>query len=116
MSGARRQQSSAPNAAAAEPIALCFSGGKDSVLALREVQREQSYCVVELLTTVTLEYGRVSMHGVRRALVREQASALGIRLMEVGVPPNSSNVAYEREMGRVFGRLRRQGIKRRQVG
>ena len=36
-----------------EPIALCFSGGKDSAIALHEIQRRGEYSVVELITTVT---------------------------------------------------------------
>lgn len=49
-----------------ESIAMCFSGGKDSALALSEIVRARTYSVDVLLTTVTGEYDRVSMHGVRR--------------------------------------------------
>ena len=94
-----------------EPIAMCFSGGKDSALALREIRRQGKHTVVELITTVTAEYDRVSMHGVRRVLVRQQAEASGVSLTEVAVPPSSSNAVYEREMGRVFSRLRARGIR-----
>ena len=94
-----------------EQIAMCFSGGKDSALALREIQQQGAYDVVALLTTVANEYDRVSMHGVRRALLREQAASIGIPLMEVAVPPRSSNDIYEREMGKAFVRLREQQIR-----
>ena len=78
-----------------QPVAMCFSGGgKDSALALREIQQQQILTVTELLTTVTDVYDRVSMHGVRRTLLREQAASLGVRLTEVTVPPNASNAAY----------------------
>jgi uncharacterized protein (TIGR00290 family) len=107
-----RQQSTATNPARPERIAMCFSGGKDSVLALWDIQRAHSYSVAELLTTVTAEYDRVSMHGVRRTLLREQASALGIPLTEVTVPPNSTNAVYERQMGQAFARLHQEGIRR----
>lgn len=90
-----------------EPIALCFSGGKDSAMALQEIRRRGEYRVAELVTTVTDAYDRVSMHGVRRALLRRQAESLGLPLVEVVVPPESSNTAYEREMGKAFSsRLR----------
>ena len=94
-----------------ESIVMCFSGGKDSALALHNIQRQGAYDIVMLLTTVTSEYDRVSMHGVRRALLREQAASIGIPLMEVAVPPKSSNDIYEREMGKAFSRLRAQGIR-----
>ena len=95
-----------------EPIALCFSGGKDSCLALQELRRQGRFEVVELVTTVTDAFDRVSMHGVRRSLLREQADSIGLPLTEVVVPPEPSNVVYEREMGMAFGRLRERGIRR----
>ena len=95
-----------------ESIAMCFSGGKDSALALHEIRRAGTYVVKELLTTVTVPYDRVTMHGVRRTLVRRQADAIGIPLAEVAIPPSSSNAVYEREMGRAFARLQAEGIRR----
>lgn len=91
---------------------MCFSGGKDSVLALSEIARAGTYSVDILLTTVTDEYNRVSMHGVRRTLLLQQAAAIGVPLTEVVVPPATTNEAYEREMGRAFARLRETGIRR----
>ncbi len=95
-----------------EPIALCFSGGKDSVMTLQEIQKSREYRVVELITTVTDAYNRVSMHGVRRSLLRRQAESLGLPLVEVVVPPESSNAVYEREMGKAFSKIRDKGICR----
>lgn len=91
---------------------MCFSGGKDSVLALHAIQRQRTFRVEQLLTTVTAAYDRVSMHGVRRTLLREQAASLGLPLTEVAVPPDASNAAYERAMGLAFEQLPRQGIRR----
>ncbi|MDE0158652.1 MAG: diphthine--ammonia ligase [Candidatus Dadabacteria bacterium] len=95
-----------------EPIALCFSGGKDSAMALQEIRRRGEYHVAELVTTVTDAYDRVSMHGVRRTLLRRQAESLGLPLVEVVVPPGSSNAVYEREMGKAFSNIRNKGIRR----
>lgn len=95
-----------------ERIAMCFSGGKDSALALHALQQAGVYRVETLVTTVTDAYDRVSMHGVRRALVRDQAAAMGIPLVEVAVPPQSSNEIYERAMGETFDRLYEDGIRR----
>lgn len=95
-----------------EPIALCFSGGKDSCLALQELRRADRFEVVELITTVTDAFDRVSMHGVRRSLLREQADSIGLPLTEVVVPAEPSNVVYEREMGKAFAKLRGRGISR----
>lgn len=95
-----------------EPILMCFSGGKDSALALDELRRRGEFEVVALLTTVTDAYDRVSMHGVRRSLLRQQAESIGLPLKEVVVPPRSSNEIYEREMGKAFRRFHAEGIRR----
>ena len=63
-------------------IFLSWSGGKDSSLALYEIQKANSHNVAALLTTITEDYDRISMHGVRRALLEQQAEALGIAAEE----------------------------------
>ncbi|HET6696714.1 MAG TPA: hypothetical protein VFG85_09435, partial [Gaiellaceae bacterium] len=63
----------------AVPIGLAWSGGKDSALALHALRRD-GVEVAALLTTITEGYDRVSMHGVRRELVRRQAAATGVPL------------------------------------
>ena len=94
-----------------EPIVICWSGGKDSALALYELQQSAQYDVVSLLTTITAGDDRISMHGVRRALLIEQAGALGLPLFEVEIPPRASNDVYEARMGDAFDAFRRQGIR-----
>jgi len=79
-------------------VALSWSGGKDSALALRALRDEQGIDPVALLTTVTEDFGRVSMHGVRRELVVEQARSVGVPLVEVGIPAACPNEVYEERM------------------
>ena len=83
------------DAPAREPVILSWSGGKDSALALAELQRRQEFEVVALITSVTRGYDRISVHGVRRALLEAQAQSLGLPLIEISLEPNSSNEAYE---------------------
>ena len=78
-------------------LALSWSGGKDSALALGALRGSGSEPVA-LLTTVVEDFGRVSMHGVRIELVRAQASAAGVPLVEVGIPASCSNAVYESRM------------------
>jgi uncharacterized protein (TIGR00290 family) len=80
-------------------LALSWSGGKDSSLALWALRRE-GIEPVALLATITSHYERVSMHGVRRALVRLQARELGLPLVEVPIPPGCPNVLYEERLRR----------------
>lgn len=75
--------------------------------ALRhELGREPS----ALITTVTEGYERVSMHGVRRELVRRQAEALGLRLVEVSIPPGCVNDVYEGRMRQAFAAAELGGL------
>jgi uncharacterized protein (TIGR00290 family) len=81
-----------------EKIFLCWSGGKDSAMALYELQSSQEYEVTSLLTTITEGYDRVSLHWVRRTLIEQQAQSLGLPLKEVFIPRNCSNQEYESKM------------------
>jgi len=79
----------------AEPVLVAWSGGKDSALALRAVLADPTLAVEALLTTVTREYDRISVHGVRRSLLHAQVAALGLPLIEMEIPADCSNAAYE---------------------
>ena len=83
------------------PVALAWSGGKDSALALAALRRDGTN-VAALLTTFTDDYDRVSMHGVRRALVRQQAAAAGVPLVEVGIPAACVDEVYAARMEAAF--------------
>lgn len=91
------------------PVLVAWSGGKDSALALREILCDGRYRVAALLTTVTGEYDRISMHGVRRTLLRRQAEALGLPLEEVVISPGATNDEYEARMGATLEALRARG-------
>jgi uncharacterized protein (TIGR00290 family) len=80
------------------PVALSWSGGKDSALALWALREELGTEPVALLTTITEDYDRISMHAVRRELLREQARAVGIELVEISIPAGCVNATYEERM------------------
>jgi uncharacterized protein (TIGR00290 family) len=81
-----------------EPILFCWSGGKDSAMALHTLLRQTDVEIVALLTTVTEGYERISMHGVRRELLERQAQSIGLPLHEVRIPPQCINPIYEARM------------------
>lgn len=78
-----------------EPVLVAWSGGKDSALALLAVLAHPSLQVEALLTTVTREYDRISVHGVRRSLLHAQVHALGLPLLEMEIPAGCDNATYE---------------------
>ncbi|MGQ0550659.1 MAG: hypothetical protein ACT4PY_13430 [Armatimonadota bacterium] len=90
-------------------VLLSWSGGKDSCMTLVELGR-QGIDVAALMTTVTEDYDRVSMHGVRRTLAEHQAAALGLPLHIVYIPSSSTNRDYEARMEEAFEIHRRQGV------
>jgi uncharacterized protein (TIGR00290 family) len=81
-----------------EPVLFCWSGGKDSAMALHALLQDPRVRVAALLTTVTEGYDRVSMHGVRRELLQRQARSIGLPLHEVFIPPECVNPTYEARM------------------
>jgi uncharacterized protein (TIGR00290 family) len=76
-------------------VVLAWSGGKDSTLALAALRADPGYRLVALLTTITRDYDRISMHGVRRAVLEAQTAALDLPLIEASIPAAASNTDYE---------------------
>ena len=81
-----------------EKIIFCWSGGKDSALALNRILQDNRYEVATLLTTCNNHFQRVSMHGVRLELLEQQAEAIGLPLEKVFVSQRSSNEEYQQKM------------------
>jgi uncharacterized protein (TIGR00290 family) len=97
-----------------EPVLVAWSGGKDSALALRAVLADPSLQVEALLTTVTREYDRISVHGVRRSLLHSQVRALGLPLLEMEIPATCDNATYEAALADALraARERNDGVHR----
>jgi len=93
-----------------EKVIVAWSGGKDSALALYEVLKSGSYEVLELLTTVTKDYDRISIHGVRRVLLEQQAKALRIPLEQMVITKGASDAEYEGELLKTLERHRDEGV------
>jgi uncharacterized protein (TIGR00290 family) len=89
---------------------VCWSGGKDSCLALQRVLARTDLRVEALLTTVTADFDRISMHGVRRELLEVQAKALGVPLRQVLISRSATNDEYEAKMGEALSAYRARGI------
>src|SRR5438094_10638896 len=99
-----------------EPILFCWSGGKDSAMALYTLQQQRHFRVVALLTTVTGTYERIAMHGARRERLRRQAESLGLPLHEVSLPPQCVNSVYAARLEEALGLCYRQGVRQAACG
>jgi uncharacterized protein (TIGR00290 family) len=95
-----------------EPILFCWSGGKDSAMALYTLLHQSDLEIAALLTTVTEGYERISMHGVRRELLHQQAQSIGLPLHEVRIPPQCVNPIYEARMESALRYYLEQGVRR----
>jgi uncharacterized protein (TIGR00290 family) len=89
-------------------VVLAWSGGKDSSLALAVLRADPAIDVVALLTTITSDYDRISMHGIRRAVLEAQVAALGLPLIEVTIPAAATNADYEDAFAATLAALRQE--------
>jgi len=95
----------------AKPKALiAWSSGKDSAWALHEARRAGDYDIVGALTTVNETHQRVSMHGVREAILRAQLAAAGLPATVVSIPYPCSNEIYERAMAQAMADAKARGV------
>lgn len=94
---------------------MSWSGGKDSAMALHELVKGDEYEVTGLLTTVSEEFRRICHHGVREALLDEQAEAIGLPLEKIYLPSGDSdgctNEVYNALMEAAMARCRCRGVE-----
>ncbi len=90
---------------------FCWSGGKDSAMALHKVLQENEYEVVGLLTTLNAEFKRISMHGVCEELLNKQAESIGLPLIKMFVS-EGTNSEYEKSMESLLIKYKAQGVSK----
>jgi len=91
-------------------VLFSWSGGKDSALALYEISKNQRYETVSLLTTLTEDYHRISMHGVPEVLLEKQANSIGLPLSKVFISKDGSNEEYEARMKEALLKFQKLGV------
>jgi uncharacterized protein (TIGR00290 family) len=89
-------------------IVFSWSGGKDSTMALHLLINSKQP-VDTLITTVTSDYDRISIHGVRKSLLKAQSESIGMPLEEVILSKESSDQDYETKMKVALDRLKTKG-------
>ena len=95
---------------AMEDVLVSWSGGKDSCLALYELQQAGGHRAAALLTTITRDYDRIQMHGVRGELLEQQAESIGLPLRQALISAGATNEEYERATAEIFLEYRTRGI------
>lgn len=87
-----------------------WSGGKDSSLSLYHALQDNDYSIERLLTNVSNQYRRISMHGVREVLLDAQAEAIGLPLQKLILPDQPSMAEYEMHMMDTMNGLKDEGF------
>ncbi|RQO68547.1 ATP-binding protein [Pedobacter sp. KBW01] len=87
-----------------------WSGGKDSTLALHYALQDPTIEIRYMVTTVTEQYNRVSMHGVREALLIRQAESIGIPLYQIRLGEMPDMETYDNTMRTHLSKFKAEGI------
>lgn len=90
-------------------IALSWSGGKDSLMALLALEARPDIEISGLITTVTDPQQRISMHGIRETLLDAQARSLGLPLTKCRLPPAPDNASYRERFSEALAPLAEAG-------
>jgi uncharacterized protein (TIGR00290 family) len=88
-----------------------WSGGKDSAMALYELRKNGEYEVVSLMTVITKDYGRISMHGFLEEFLDLQAASLDLPLEKIYITKDSGNKEYETRMKETLLRYKTLGVE-----
>ena len=75
-------------------ITISWSGGKDSAFALFKVMASGEYDIVHLHTVIDKDSHRVGLHGIREALIDQQAAQLGLPLVKLYLTASQDHDAY----------------------
>jgi diphthamide synthase (EF-2-diphthine--ammonia ligase) len=87
-----------------------WSGGKDSSLALYYCLQNPEIEIKYLVTTFNDAMNRVSMHGVREALLIRQAEEIGIPLYQIRLPEMPGMKEYDDTMRHHLNHFKNEGI------
>ncbi|WP_100330311.1 Dph6-related ATP pyrophosphatase [Bacillus xiapuensis] len=90
-------------------IALSWSGGKDSCLALDQLVK-QGYEVACLITTVPEELGRTFGHGEKMEMIERQSQALSLPLHFIHCTLDSYTDTFIKELAKLKEELKLDGI------
>lgn len=88
-----------------------WSGGKDSSLALYHFLKNDKFSIDYLLTNVSAEFNRISMHGVSFDLLELQAKSLNIPLTTMAINKDASMEEYGKQVTEKMSFFTNQNIK-----
>lgn len=90
---------------------LNWSSGKDATLALHQLSKLGDFSVEKLVTTLNTDFNRISMHGVRKELLQQQAENLQIPLHIIPLNGEVSLESYNETMQKHTSKLKSEGFE-----
>lgn len=90
---------------------LHWSGGKDSAYALSKLT-QQGGELGGIVTALSSEFRRISMHGVREELLEAQAESLGLPLHKIFIPRDCNMETYSAMISSEMAYLKTKGATR----
>lgn len=90
---------------------ISWSSGKDSAWALHVLRQDPDIDIVGLFCTVNKVFDRVTMHGVRTELLKQQAESVGLPLDIIDIPYPCSNDKYVEIMTAFIRAVKKKGIE-----
>ena len=92
-----------------EKVIFNWSGGKDSAFCLYKLLKQNEYEIGFLLTSISQQYQRISMHGVRVELLEKQAQLLNLPLVKMEIREMPTMEIYESVMEKTLLDLKAKG-------
>ena len=89
---------------------VSWSSGKDCAFSLWQARKAGNLDICGLLTTTNEAVDRVAMHGTRNDLMRRQAAAVGLPVLEVGLPWPCTNEDYASRMLAACATMKSDGV------
>lgn len=90
---------------------ISWSSGKDSAWALYMLQQDPNIDIMGLFCTVNKTFDRVTMHGTRRELLKQQAKSIRLPLDIIEIPYPCNNDEYVAIMKRFILMAKEKGIE-----
>lgn len=87
-----------------------WSSGKDSALALYRALESKEFKITKLLTSISTEHQRVTMHGLHLDLLKKQCQHIGLPLECLALPSNPSMETYEKVMNERMTQMKANGF------
>ena len=92
-------------------ILISWSTGKDSAWTLHVLKQDPTVSVVGLFCTVNKMFDRVTVHGVRNELLKQQAKSVNLPLYIIPIPYPCNNAEYVKTMKSFIVKAKKEGIE-----